>query len=368
MSVDAGFQATVLATAMRRALELAAKGPLSGGNPRVGCVLLDSDGKVVGEGWHHGAGTAHAEVDALSRTPDGVAHTAVVTLEPCNHSGRTGPCAEALIAAGIRRVVYAVADPGHESGGGGDRLRAAGVEVVPGVLGDEAAAFLEPWLVARQRERPWVTVKWAATLDGRAAAADGTSQWITGADARADGHRRRADSDAILTGTGTVLADDPSLTARGPDGALLPRQPLPVVVGTRAVPTDAALRRHPAGLLEAGDRDLEELLRALWARGIARVLVEAGPALTTAFLRAGLADELAVYIAPKLLGGPAVAIGDLGIQTIDDATELVLRDVHRLGADLALTLRVAPTSSGLVGIGASHGPGESHSQQDEKGA
>ena len=350
MSIDGGI--TVLETAMRRALELAANGPLSGGNPRVGCVILDADEHIVAEGWHHGAGTPHAEVDALSRTPAGAAHTAIVTLEPCNHSGRTGPCAEALIAAGVRRVAYAVDDPGHESGGGAERLRAAGVEIVRGVLGEQACEFIEPWLVARRRERPWVTVKWAATLDGRAAAADGTSQWITGAEARADGHRLRAESDAILTGTGTVLADDPSLTARGADGVLLARQPLPIVVGTRAVPADAALRRHPAGLLEAGDRDLGELLDELWERGMARVLVEAGPTLTSAVLRAGLADELAVYLAPKLLGGPATAIGELGIATIDDAAELELRDVRRLGADLALTLR--PTrafqESGGVGV------------------
>lgn len=336
MSVDAGFGPEGLQSAMRRALELAANGPLSGGNPRVGCVILDADGRVVAEGWHRGAGTPHAEVDALSRTPTGKAHTAVVTLEPCNHTGRTGPCAEALLRAGVRRVAYAVADPGPASGGGAKRLADAGVEVIAGVLGDEATAFLEPWLVAHRRERPWVTVKWASTLDGRAAAADGSSQWITGSAARADGHRLRAESDAILTGTGTVLADDPSLTARDADGALLARQPVPVVVGRRAVPADAALRHHPAGLIEAGDRPLPDLLDELWRRGFARVLLEAGPELTSAVLRDGLADELVVYLAPKLLGGPRTALGDLGIGSIHDATELDIREVRRLGADLAI--------------------------------
>jgi len=325
--------------AMRRALALAANGPLAGGNPRVGCVLLDGAGNVVAEGWHHGAGTPHAEIDALSHAVPGAARTAVVTLEPCNHTGRTGPCSEALIAAGIRRVVFAVDDPGPVSGGGAARLREAGVEVVGGVLADEAAAFIEAWLVARRRERPWVTVKWASTLDGRAAAADGSSRWITGPQARADGHRLRAESDAILTGTGTVLADDPALTARDAEGGLLPRQPVPVVVGARAVPSDAALRRHPAGLVEAGDRPLEELLDELYARGMARVLVEAGPTLTSAVVAEGLADELAVYLAPKLLGGPATAIGDLGISGIGDALVYEVRDVRRLGEDLALTLR-----------------------------
>ncbi|NUT58987.1 MAG: bifunctional diaminohydroxyphosphoribosylaminopyrimidine deaminase/5-amino-6-(5-phosphoribosylamino)uracil reductase RibD, partial [Agromyces sp.] len=162
---------------MRRALELAMRGPATGVNPRVGCVILSPHGDVLAEGWHRGAGTAHAEVDALSRLAPGAAEgaTAVVTLEPCNHTGRTGPCAEALIEAGVARVVYAVADPGDHSAGGADRLRAAGVEVTAGVLADEAEAVLDDWLFAARHHRPHVTVTWASTLDGRAAAADGTS-------------------------------------------------------------------------------------------------------------------------------------------------------------------------------------------------
>jgi len=326
-------------SAMRRALELAALGPLTGGNPRVGCVLLDADQHVVGEGWHHGAGTPHAEIDALSRLGSGTPHTAVVTLEPCNHTGRTGPCAEALIAAGIRRVVYAASDPGPISGGGGDRLREAGVEVIGGVLADEAEAFLEDWLTAQRLGRPWITVKWASTLDGRAAAADGSSQWITGPEARADAHRLRAASDGIVTGTGTVLADDPSMTARDADGVLLPHQPVPVVVGARTIPAAARIRRHPAGLVEAGDLPLPALFAELYAQGMRRVLVEAGPTLTSAILAAGLADELVVYLAPKLLGGPGLALRYLGIDSIDRALDLELREVRRLGPDLALTLR-----------------------------
>lgn len=346
MSDDAGHEAALLDATMRRALELAANGPLTGGNPRVGCVILDSGGAIVAEGWHHGAGTPHAEVDALSRTPAGAAHTAVVTLEPCNHTGRTGPCTEALIAAGVRRVVYAVEDPGHASRGGAQRLREAGVEVVAGVLADEAREFLMPWLVAAGRGRPWVTVKWASTLDGRAAAADGTSQWITGPRARRDGHRIRSESDAILTGTGTVIADDPAFTARGEDDALLAHQPVPVVVGTRGIPEEAALREHPAGFIEAGDRALGVVLDDLWRLGIARVLVEAGPTLTSAVVREGLADEFAVYLAPKLLGGAATAIADLGIGTIGEAVELELRDVRRLGDDIALTLQTTRSGTG----------------------
>ena len=325
--------------AMSHALALAANGPLTGGNPQVGCLLLDDAGNVMAEGWHRGAGTPHAEVDAISQLGTRRPHTAIVTLEPCNHTGRTGPCALALIEAGVQRVVYAVDDPGADSGGGASRLRDAGVDVIGGVLADEVARFLEWWLVAQRRARSWTTVKWASTLDGRAAAADGTSQWITGPDARGDGHLLRGTSDAILTGTGTVLADDPSLTARAADGALLPHQPVPIVVGHRLVPATARLRAHPAGLVEAGDRPLAEVLSDTYQRGELRVLVEAGPTLTSAMLREGLADELRVYLAPALLGGPGVAIGDLGLGGISDAIRLELLDVRRLGRDLALTAR-----------------------------
>jgi diaminohydroxyphosphoribosylaminopyrimidine deaminase/5-amino-6-(5-phosphoribosylamino)uracil reductase len=325
--------------AMRRALELAARGPVTGGNPQVGCVLLDDTGRIVAEGWHRGAGTPHAEVDALSHLTDARGLTAVVTLEPCNHTGRTGPCSEALIAAGVARVVYAVSDPGHESAGGAERLRTAGVEVIPGVLADEVGALLHVWLTAVARRRPWVTVKWASTLDGRAAASDGTSQWITGTAARQRVHEQRAASDAILVGTGTVLADDPALTARGDGGELLRHQPLPVVVGERAIPTDAALRRHPAGVLQTGTRDLERVLAELDARDIRRVYVEGGPTLASAVIAAGLADEYAVYLAPALLGGERPAIGDLGIRTIADARRLRVTSVEQLGDDLLVMAR-----------------------------
>ena len=334
--------------AMRRAFELAEQGPVTGGNPQVGCVLLDADGVTIAEGWHRGAGTPHAEVDAMSKlpalgrahadgSPDASGLTAVVTLEPCNHLGRTGPCSEALLAAGIAHVVYAISDPGHRSGGGADRLRDGGVIVDAGVLADEAEVFLHKWLTAVRRGRPWVTVKWASTLDGRAAAADGTSRWITGTAARQRVHEQRAASDAILTATGTVLADDPSLTARGDAGELMPHQPIPVVVGERAIPDDAALRRHPAGLIETRSRDLETVLSDLGGRGIQRVFVEAGPTLVTALVRAGLADEYAVYLAPTLLGGDRLAIGDLGIPTIADARRLQLDGVERLGEDILIT-------------------------------
>jgi len=329
-------------TAMRHALALAANGPALGVNPQVGCVLLDAEGTIVAEGWHRGAGTPHAEVDALSKVADATGLTAVVTLEPCNHTGRTGPCSVALLNAGVARVVYALSDPGQRSSGGAEHLRAGGVEVLSGVLADEAEAFLHTWLTAVSRGRPWVTVKWASTLDGRAAASDGSSQWITGTASRQRVHEEREASDAILVGTGTVLADDPSLTARGDAGELMAHQPIPVVVGERAVPDDAALRRHPAGLIETGTRDLDAILADLDARGLRRVYVEGGPTLASAIIAAGYADEFSIYLAPALLGGDKLAIGELGIPTIGQALRLRLTAIEQLGDDLHL--RAIPTS------------------------
>jgi diaminohydroxyphosphoribosylaminopyrimidine deaminase/5-amino-6-(5-phosphoribosylamino)uracil reductase len=339
---------------MRRALELAAQGPVTGGNPQVGCVLVDAAGDIVAEGWHHGAGTPHAEVDALSKLPttadgrpDAAGLTAVVTLEPCNHTGRTGPCSVALLNAGVARVVYALPDPGQRSSGGAAHLRAGGVEVLDGVLAHEAEAFLHEWLTAVTRARPWVMVKWASTLDGRAAASDGSSQWITGTASRQRVHEEREASDAILVGTGTVLADDPSLTARGDAGELLPHQPIPVVVGERRIPQDAALRHHPAGLIETRElvddpRDLAAILAVLDARGIRRVYVEGGPTLASAVIAAGFADEFSIYLAPALLGGDMLAIGDLGIPTIGQALRLRPTAIEQLGDDLHV--RAVPAS------------------------
>jgi len=333
------------AAAMRRALELAARGPARGVNPRVGCVILSPHGDVLAEGWHRGAGTAHAEVDALAKLAPGAAEgaTAVVTLEPCNHTGRTGPCAVALIDAGIRRVVYAVADPGENSAGGAERLRAAGLDVTGGILASEVEAMLDDWLFAARHRRPRVTVKWAASLDGRAAASDGTSQWITGPAARADVHRRRTAADAIAVGTGTVFADDPALTARAPGGEFYDAQPVPVVFGRRPVPADAAITRHPHAPVYVEGADLAADLHDLQRRGIRSLFVEGGPTLASAFVATGLVDELLVYLAPVLLGGPRLAVGDLGIATIADARRFELAAVERLGDDLLVVAHPRPT-------------------------
>lgn len=332
--------------AMRRALALALRGP-RGVNPQVGAVLLSSTGETLAEGWHRGAGTPHAEVAALSQLDPGAARgaTAVVTLEPCNHHGRTGPCAEALLEAGVARVVYAIDDPNPVSRGGGERLRAAGVDVEPGLLADEARALLDSWLTVQRLGRPHVTVKWAQSLDGRAAAADGTSQWITGPLARADVHRRRAQADAIVVGTGTLLADDPALTARADDGSLYASQPLPVVLGEREVPADAAVRRHPLAFVQYPG-ELAAALADLRARGVHRVFVEGGPAVASSFVCEGLADELLVYLAPALLGGDALALRDVGVSTIGEAIRLTLTGVERLGDDLLLV--ATPVTEGEI--------------------
>jgi len=328
---------------MRRALELAARGPVADPNPRVGAVVLDAAGTVVGEGWHHGAGTPHAEVEALraagSRASGG---TAVVTLEPCNHTGRTGPCSRALADAGVARVVYAQSDPNPVAAAGARTLRGAGVEVVGGVLAVEASALNRAWTFAVSRGRPMVTWKFAATLDGRSAAADGTSQWVTGQAARADVHDLRAECDAILVGTGTVLTDDPRLTTRHPDGSLRARQPLRVVVGERDLPAAARVLDDAAPTVHLRERDPALVLKSLAGREVRHVWLEGGPTVAAAFLAAGLVDEVVAYLAPALLGAGAAAVGDLGIQTIGEALRLVPREVTTVGEDIKVVATVAP--------------------------
>lgn len=339
--------------AMLRALALAAAGPAHGPNPRVGCVLLGPDGRVLGEGWHRGAGTPHAEVaalaDARSRagaTADDLLRgaTAVVTLEPCDHTGRTGPCSLALLAAGVTRVVVAVADPNPVATGGVARLRAAGTDVVVGVEEAAGRALLGPWLTAVRRGRPVVTLKTASTLDGRVAAADGSSRWITSPESRAHAHALRAQVDALVVGTGTVLADDPALTARTPDGPAA-HQPLRVVVGTRDLPAGGRLATEPGGeVLHLRTHDPRAVLAALHDREVRHVLVEGGPTLAAAFLRAGVVDRVQAYVAPVLLGAGRPAVADLGITTIAGALRLRTRAVHPLGPDVLVEADVEEES------------------------
>ena len=329
--------------AMKRALELATKGPITGPNPQVGCVLLDSSHAIVAEGWHEGAGTPHAEIMALTNlassglSPEGL--TAVVTLEPCAHTGKTGPCATALVDAGIARVVYSVSDPGAISGGGEQTLESAGVEVIGGVEESAGEALIERWLHSVTTSRPWVTLKWAMSLDGRVAAADGTSQWITGEETRAKVHRDRSEHDAIIVGINTVLVDNPRLTARTPEGGLYAHQPTAIVVGHRDVPQDALIRDHPGGFDHVANHDLTGLLSALGEKEVRSVYVEGGATLASAFLAAHLVDELHITMGPMLLGGPALAVTDLGISTMADAHHLTITEVQRLGDDIVVTAR-----------------------------
>jgi diaminohydroxyphosphoribosylaminopyrimidine deaminase/5-amino-6-(5-phosphoribosylamino)uracil reductase len=325
---------------MLRAIDAARLGPEADPNPRVGCVVTDAVGTVVGTGHHRGAGTPHAEVDALAQAGDrargGTAH---VTLEPCDHTGRTPPCTRALIEAGISRVVYSVADPDPLAAGGAATLTAAGIAVEGGLLQEAGEALNASWLHARRTGRPWVVAKSASTLDGRVAATDGTSRWITGTAARADVHTLRARCGAVVVGTGTALVDDPQLTVRRPDGTDAATQPLRVVVGRRPLPPTARLLDDAAATLVLPTHDPAEVLATLHARGIHRVLLEGGPTLSAAFLAAGLVDEVVAYVAPALLGAGASVTADLGVTTIADAVRLLPTDVTVLGPDVRITAR-----------------------------
>jgi diaminohydroxyphosphoribosylaminopyrimidine deaminase/5-amino-6-(5-phosphoribosylamino)uracil reductase len=321
---------------MHRALELALFGPAYGANPQVGAIILDKDLNVIAEGWHQGAGTPHAEVDALSKLPNGVpaGSTAVVTLEPCNHTGRTGPCAVALIEAGISRVVYASKDPGHESANGAKTLTDAGIEVIEGVLETEADEQSHVWLTAMKKQRPFITLKWAQTLDGRTAATDKTSKWISGPESREDVHLKRSQLDAILVGTGTVKYDNPDLTARKPDGSRYEHQPLRVVVGNSELSPDLRVFNEDAPTVQLKTHDINDVLSKLWDRGMRHVLVEGGAELASEFISLGLFDEILIYQAPLLAGGTNVAVTDIGISTMKDALALEFIEIKLLGADV----------------------------------
>lgn len=325
---------------MRRAVELAAGAPDTRPNPRVGCVIVGPDGRVVGEGAHRGAGLPHAEVEAL-RVAGAAARgaTAVVTLEPCDHTGRTGPCSEALIEAGVARVVFAQADPNPLAAGGAARLSAAGIEVESQILVEEALALNPAWTFAMAHRRPQVVLKAATTLDGRVAAADGSSRWITGPAAREQVQQLRAEVDAVLVGSGTVAVDDPQLSARIPGS----RQPLRVVMGLRPVPAGARVRTSgPAEqFVHLATRDVTVALDELFRRDVHLLLVEGGPTITAAFLSAGMIDTVRWYVAGGLLGAGTPAVADFGVSTIADMRRFELQSVTRVGTDVRIDLRRA---------------------------
>jgi diaminohydroxyphosphoribosylaminopyrimidine deaminase/5-amino-6-(5-phosphoribosylamino)uracil reductase len=307
-------------------------------NPPVGAVIVDPEGRVVGVGATAPAGGDHAEVVALRRAGGLAAGgIAVVTLEPCNHFGKTPPCVNALIEARVGTVVYGVTDPNGIAGGGAGRLSAAGLQVQGGVLTNEVAAGpLREWLHKQRTGRPHVTWKYATSIDGRSAAADGTSQWISSEASRLDLHRRRATADAIVVGTGTVFADNPALTARLPDGSLAGRQPLRVVVGMREIPPEAKVLNDDARTMVIRTRDPVEVLRAL--SDCTDVLLEGGPTLAGAFLRTGAVSRILAYVAPILLGGPVTSVGDLGVASMTQALRWQFDGVEKCGPDLVLSL------------------------------
>ena len=365
-------------SAMQRALALAARGlQTTDPNPRVGCVIARGE-RIVGEGWHERAGEAHAEVAALRAAgPQAAGATVYVTLEPCNHQGRTAPCTLALTAARVARVVYALADPNPQvKGGGAEALRAAGITVESGLLEPEARELNAGFIKRMQHGRPFLRVKLAMSLDGRTALANGASQWISGEVAREDVQAWRARSSAVLTGVGTVLADDPRLDVRLPAAAGERRQPLRVVLDSRLrtppaarllsgggevliLTALAALDEKRAAALSAtgarvetlpahGDRiQLTAVLDRLGELEANEVLVEAGATLAGEWLRQGLADEVLLYVAPKLLGMDARGLVDVpGLQDLKDALTFTLIEAQPVGGDLRLRLRPAALAAG----------------------
>ncbi|MGB8546189.1 MAG: bifunctional diaminohydroxyphosphoribosylaminopyrimidine deaminase/5-amino-6-(5-phosphoribosylamino)uracil reductase RibD [Azonexus sp.] len=351
---------------MARALQLAERGMwTTTPNPRVGCVLT-RDGEVIGEGWHEKAGEPHAEVNALRASGERArGATAYVTLEPCSHHGRTPPCAEALVAVGVSRVVAAMSDPNPLVAGKGlAMLRAAGIEATSGLLENEARELNIGFVSRMTRGRPWLRLKAAASLDGKTALNNGVSQWITGPDARRDGHRWRARACAVLTGIGTVRDDDPQLLVRDVETT---RQPLRVVVDSRletplsarilqggpvlvAVAVDDEkranlLRAAGAEVLllpnAAGKVELKDLLEELGRRGINEVHAEAGFKLNGSLLREGLVDELLLYLAPCLIGHDASGLFNLPeLTSLDGKRPLQIRDLRQIGEDIRLIARL----------------------------
>ena len=357
---------------MSRALQLAAKGRYtSSPNPSVGCVIARDDA-IIGEGYTRPAGGNHGEIEALQEAGNAFGATVYVTLEPCRHQGKTGPCADALIAAGVNRAVVACEDPNPAVAGSGiQKLKDAGIEVALGLLEDQARESNKGFIKRHEQGTPWVTVKMAASLDGRTAMASGQSQWITTPAARADVQRLRAEQCAIITGIGTQKMDDPSLTVRitredvGVEDEL--RQPLRVVVDAKlqmspearmfqqpgdtlvATLDGAEQREKSAALAAAGAEviflpamgehiDLHALLADLAGRGCNQVLVEAGAGLAGAFIAEGLLDELVCYWAPKLFGNEARPMFNLPIETIDAHLALSIRDIRQIGEDIRVRL------------------------------
>ncbi len=312
-------------------------------NPRVGAVLISPEGVLLSVAAHESPGQPHAEVLALQRVDDASGVTLVVTLEPCNHHGRTPPCTEAIIEAGVARVVVGVRDPDlRVSGQGIDRLREAGVDVSVGVLFDDVVANDPGYFHHRATGTPLVTLKLAATLDGQSAAADGTSRWITSHEAREDAHRLRSENDVIIVGAGTVVADDPALTVRldGYDGP----QPRPVIIaGTRPLPADRQLLSRDPIIYEAQGSamvDPVEVVKDLGQRGIVSAMIEGGPSVAASFLAAGVVDRIVWYVGAKLAGGTGIPALPGGFATMEEVTDIMIEHVERVGPDVKISATI----------------------------
>lgn len=360
---------------MMLALELASQGcGKTAPNPAVGCVIV-KDGAIVGDGWHKNAGAAHAEAEALAVAGERArGATAYVSLEPCNHHGRTPPCAEALVTAGVSEVVFAMADPHRPAAGGGDYLRSHGVKVRSGVCEDEARELNRFWIHCIATGRPYVIAKFAMSLDGKIATRLGDSKWITGPEARERAHALRGKVDAIAVGVGTVIADDPSLTAR--DGAEVMNRPLRVVLDStgRTSPSAAVFDRAGRGALvvttdraasarldayralgadvlvlaadATGRPDIADLIPALAARGVCGLMVEGGATLLGAFFDAGAVDEVWAFIAPVVIGGGTGAVAGVGVDRIAEAFALTDPACEHLGRDILVRGRIARPQGG----------------------
>ncbi len=321
---------------MRRADEISKLGlGVTSPNPIVGAVILSDSGEIISEGFHHREdGGKHAEVIALQGAGTKAnGATLILTLEPCNHHGKTPPCTEAIIEAGIAKVIYAVSDPNPKAAGGAARLREAGVEVESGLLEEEVSFTNRAWLKKIKSARPYITLKVATTLDGKVAASDGSSKWITNEGARKSVHGLRSECDAIVTGTGTVIADDPAMTVRGVERDKIEFKPARVVMGKRAVPAGSKILDESATTIHLESHSLSQLLELAEGKGWNRILIEAGPKLTSAFLKAELFDELFLYQAPTLLGGGFDFVGDFEARNLSERVDLKLHSTKIIGED-----------------------------------
>ena len=320
-------------TAMARAIECASYGlGKTFPNPIVGAVVTSATGEFISEGFHQGAD--HAEVIAIKGAKEIPAgSTLYVSLEPCNHYGKTPPCVDAIIESGIKKVVYAISDPNPVAAGGSERLRSAGIEVVSGIGDIQASHENRAWLTKIKKGRPRITWKIASTMDGKVTAADGSSKWITGELARTDVSKIRSQADAIVTSTATVKADNPLLTSKGAG-----KNPVRIVMGGSEIAASSQILNSDAETVVIKSRDLEEVITLAKARGFNQLLIESGPTFGTALLMAGLIDEVVLYQAPTFFGSGTPSISDLGIATISQRLDFEIADVEVIGADLKITL------------------------------